>query len=362
MPKRMPEEDEKLIIERYLAGINCPQIAKETGYYHRTILNVLRRNNIPRRPNGKILDSVEDEIVCLYDDGNACHAIAERTGLNVATVFNVLKRKGVTLRTKGGIEELPTEELVKVYQSGISITTLAVQFNVTDRTICNYLEAAGVPRDNIYHNLGLRRDYFAQIDTYDKAYFLGLIFTDGNVGKNNNNLAITLNDQDSEILETFREKICNENPLKFTLRTDKEKPTREVEFHCKSADIKADLSKYGIVPQKTYTAKPPVFQEPMQHHFIRGLIDGDGWISEKAHQLGFCGNEYAVTYVHDLFVDQLGVYNTKILHTGKHLWQVTWASRKDIKKIGEYMYEDKGDCYLKRKYEKYQGIIQVLMQ
>lgn len=362
MPKRISEEDERRIIERYLIGINCPQIARETGYNHRTIINVLERNNIPRRPKGKILDAVEDEVVKLYSEGNACHTIAELLGLNVTTVFNVLKRNNVVLRTKGGIEELPTEELVRAYSSGIPITKLAVQYNVTDHTICNYLEAAGIPRDNIYHNLGLRRDYFSQIDTYDKAYFLGLIFTDGNVGTNSNTLAITLKDLDSEILETFREKIGNENPLKFCLRIDKKKPTREVEFHCKSAEIKADLSKYGIIPQKTYTAKPPIINEPLQHHFIRGLIDGDGWISARAHQLGFCGNEFAVTYVHNLFVDRLGVYNTKILHTGTHLWQVTWASRKDIKKIGEYMYEGKADCYLKRKYEEYQSIIQVLSQ
>ena len=38
---------------------------------------------------------------------------------------------------------------------------------------------------------------------------------------------------------------------------------------------------------------------------------------------------------------------------GEHLWQVTWAGKKDIIKICSYIYKDKDKFFLKRKYENF---------
>lgn len=84
--------------------------------------------------------------------------------------------------------------------------------------------------------------------------------------------------------------------------------------------MKKDLEKYGIVPQKTYSVEMPQLDEIMMPHLIRGMIDGDGWISYKSHQLGFCGNEKTVTQLKEYLVKLLKVYDVKVLHTGEHLW------------------------------------------
>lgn len=91
----------------------------------------------------------------------------------------------------------------------------------------------------------------------------------------------------------------------------------------------------------------------MMPHVIRGMIDGDGWISSAAHQLGFCGNEKTVTQIRNYLVDKLNVYNVKVLHPENNLWQITWASKKDIITICNYIYENKQDCYLIRKYKEF---------
>ena len=36
-----------------------------------------------------------------------------------------------------------------------------------------------------------------------------------------------------------------------------------------------------------------------------------------------------------------------------------WSSKKDIKLIGDYLYKDKNDCYLLRKYNNFKKIIQI---
>lgn len=92
-------------------------------------------------------------------------------------------------------------------------------------------------------------------------------------------------------------------------------------------------------------------------HLIRGLIDGDGWISFKGRQIGYCGNKECVTYLRDYLVENLNVYKVKVLNIKKNLWQVVWCSKKDIQLIGDYIYKDKQDCFLQRKYDNFNKLI-----
>lgn len=41
-----------------------------------------------------------------------------------------------------------------------------------------------------------------------------------------------------------------------------------------------------------------------------------------------------VSQIKDYLVKTLEIYDGKILHTENNLWQITWASTKDIQKIG----------------------------
>lgn len=223
-----------------------------------------------------------------------------------------------------------------MYQDGISSTQIADKYNVCI--------------DNKYHNLTLNHDYFENIDSYDKAYFLGFLVTDGSVGSTDNSIAITLKASDYQILEVLSNKIGNSNKLYFSQRN-------EAVLRFKSAKIKQNLAMYDVRPNKTYNGiSLPIIKDELMPHLVRGIIDGDGWISVKSHQFGLCGCETLVTQVRDYLVNTIGVYQVKILHISDYLWQITWGSKKDILSIGEYIYQDKQDCYLQRKYENFMEI------
>ncbi len=48
-----------------------------------------------------------------------------------------------------------------------------------------------------------RKDYFEEINTPDKAYFLGFLKADGYIDKNRNRVALRLQEKDVEILRKF---------------------------------------------------------------------------------------------------------------------------------------------------------------
>lgn len=288
-------------------------------------------------------------VIDYYVRGKSMKLIGELCGISITTVLNILKDNNIERRTKGGIYKINENDVVNRYKSGQSSQEIANVYKVTCHTITNILERQNIKRNNIYHNLDLIEDYWECIDSYDKAYFLGFMLSDGNVC--GNQIKLQLSAKDIQILYTFAEKTKNSN----TIKEDKK---GLASFSVKRRKWVEDLNLYGVIPNKTYTVKlPNNINSTLTSHLIRGLIDGDGWISSRSHQVGICGTEELVTQVRDIFVKELSVYNVKVLHTEEHLWQATWASISDIKKIGEYLYKDKADCYLERKYKEYLKII-----
>lgn len=291
----------------------------------------------------------EQEIIQYYNSGNSMAKTGENFNISSTTVLNILNRNNIQKRTKGGIYKLPENDIIDFYTKGKSCQEIADYYNVSFHTISDILENNNIARNNRYKNIELDINYFQKIDRNDKAYFLGFLLTDGNVGEKDNSVSLSLALKDKEILEIFSKQIKSSNQLY------QRKNREEIKFSVKSKKLKADLAKYGMIPRKTFTAEMPILNEDMMPHLIRGLLDGDGWITKSSNYntqtIGFCGNEKMVTQVHDFLVKKLNLYNVKIIHAGINLWQCSWASKRDIIKIGNYIYNNKEQFYLKRKYQ-----------
>jgi intein-encoded DNA endonuclease-like protein len=147
----------------------------------------------------------------------------------------------------------------------------------------------------LYSNPLLDENYFEIIDTEAKAYILGLMITDGNVCYYGDGyrIRLQLKYEDSYILEFFKNQIHCSNKLIVDKRDG------SIAFSIKSEKMFYDLSKYGVVPNKTLNNYvPPNIHPMLMPHLIRGIFDGDGWISKsfdkngKKHiAIGICGNE-----------------------------------------------------------------------
>lgn len=297
----------------------------------------------------KVSEEDKLKIIKEYQKGKSMAEVGKEFSISAASVLRILRNNKIEIRSKGGLYKLNEEEITNEYRKGISTSILGKKYNVTPNTIINILKRYGVQRNNLYHNLQLDNDYWKDIDRYDKAYFLGFLITDGNVI--GNAVRLSISSRDVEILNVFSKKTSNENSISYT--------RNDATWHVKRKEWVQDLAKYGVIPNKTNFVYFPDINKDMVPHMIRGMIDGDGWISYKSHQIGFCGNEVLTKQLRDFLVETLNVYPVKILKTEAHLWQITWASKKDVKKIGEYIYQGKRDCFLKRKFLNYQRLIQV---
>lgn len=190
--------------------------------------------------------------------------------------------------------------------------------------------------------------YFSNIDSYDKAYFLGLFAADGSIV--NETMSIELKDYDKYILELFIQKAN----LNTTLVPDNRDENLRYILKFHSKNMVNDLNKNNIYPRKSYnnTLEIPNIDKKYIRHFIRGYFDGNG-IANKKGYVGFCGSKTIISQIHNVLVNELKVSNNKITYNkSNHIYYIQWSKKEDTQKIFNYFYKNVFDCYLKRKKEK----------
>lgn len=103
-------------------------------------------------------------------------------------------------KSKHGKELL--DHLSRLYLSGSSVIELSNEYGIPTTTIY-----AWVYRNDLNPNRRklqtFNRNYFENIDTEDKAYFLGFIIADGCVTANKC-LVIKISEQDIDVLQKFQ--------------------------------------------------------------------------------------------------------------------------------------------------------------
>jgi hypothetical protein len=121
-------------------------------------------------------------------------------------------------------------------------------------------------------------DWFASIDTPEKAYYLGLLMADGCInyrkeGLKSPRMCLKLEKTDAYLIEQLRDFI--QPALKLT--TDK----NSIKLEVTSTRLVKDLEVLGMVPNKTIHGEcfTKLETTDLQWHFIRGYFDGDGSIT-----------------------------------------------------------------------------------
>lgn len=119
----------------------------------------------------------------------------------------------------------------------------------------------------------LNESYFDVIGPA-QAYWLGYLLADGNVALRKRDgvvrqFVLQAASKDREHLEKLRTAVGAGHPLYG--------PYANVwQFAVPSYRLCVAVEKYGVVPNKSLIAEPPVLPDNLYWHWLRGLIDGDG--------------------------------------------------------------------------------------
>lgn len=253
------------------------------------------------------------------------------------------------------------EEIIEYYLSKpMSLDEVGNKFNLSLPTVINILRDVPKYKKAIIFNPDLEEHYFDEIDSEEKAYFLGLIIADGNVfidktgGNRQASISISLQTPDEYILENFK------NELKSNTTVVKDKRGCS-QIAVRSNILAEGLKKFGIVEKKSFnTSFPENINEKYIRHIVRGIFDGDGSFQyitgrkKEIHSFSFCGTHKLMEDLSNKICECINL-NTKPSvydYKNRNLSEIKIQSKFDVKSFGEWIYED-STIFLTRKKDKF---------
>lgn len=265
-----------------------------------------------------------------------------------------------------------TEEQLKdikqSYLNGESSVKIGKRYGTNHKPILRELHNMGVCVDQkrFVRKYDIDENYFDVIDTPNKAYILGFLYSDGSNNLNKRTISLSLQEEDKSILERIRNEIHSEKPLDYLDYTNKHDfgytYKNQYRLNIFNAHMCEELNKKGVVPNKSLVITFPTWIDNcLIHHFIRGIYDGDGSIHQSFHNdsnkpiiVTITATDSFCKELQNICKDKLninaGIYDASC-HNG--ITKVfTISGRNVAKKFLDWIYQD-ADLYLERKYNRY---------
>ena len=238
--------------------------------------------------------------------------------------------------------------IIDLRKQGKGVTEIGRIMGVDRKSVSDNLKKLGLSteRNPIIKNI------FHEIDSEEKAYWLGMLYSDGSVNKTNGQVTLGLNEKDLLHLEKLKKFLQCNNKISYSKKTKSYRLT----FCC--ANITKDLKKLGCYPNKSLTLSFPSNDQVPEHlkrHFMRGYIDGDGCLcfTDKTYCFSFTGTESFIN-------EAIKFFNWKSCKLDSAGQNKTWrcGDKKFVPVYLDTLYKD-ASIYLDRKYEKYKQMSNV---
>ena len=253
-------------------------------------------------------------------------------------------------------EELK-QEIIKYYLSQpMTMKQVEDKYELSHPTITKILKDVPKYTKAKLNNPNMKEHFFQEINEEAKAYFLGLLISDGNVFKDNTgrqaSISITLDLKDEYMLEKFKEVLQANTSVGYDGRGCGQIAVR-------SNIMAEDLAKYGVVPRKSYNTYLPLISKEMMPHLIRGIFDGDGSIMAKPnpsndghnrflHSISFCGTHQLMEDISNYILENLGIKTAVYDYKDRNLSELKIQNIDNIAKFGYWIYRN-STIFLNRK-------------
>lgn len=258
-----------------------------------------------------------------------------------------------------------------------SLFKFAQDNNLSYRTLnrgFNKLKLPLIPQSVVRRKYPINEKFFDKIDTEEKAYYLGLLYADGNNNIKNNRVQIELHKKDNDILIKMSKAILNgHDNVRYYFRTNGFKKYHSAQLYLINNHLSNKLADFGCVENKTFKITfPKWLSEDLINHFVRGYFDGDGCLSiyERAinkNNTIYKNAEFNIVSTSN-FVNELGnIFNsmsipTTITKRHKNRNTNTRTLRVhgnlNIRKACNWLYKD-ATVYLDRKFKKYMELCEI---
>ncbi|MBS4217597.1 hypothetical protein KHA96_04620 [Bacillus sp. FJAT-49711] len=238
------------------------------------------------------------------------------------------------------------EVVIEMYKSGMPFKEMVPIIGISDRAIRNVMYKHGI-KMNREQSSGQPRKHkvnedFFKVWSHEMAWVLGLIITDGHINKNIH--CVTISQKDERILQLIA-KYMNADYVLAPTGNSRKTPLLIIN----SIEIKNDLKRLGIDSSKTFNAPFPPVPEEYLASFIRGVIDGDGWVQKTGYVMNVTTG--SIAFAKGLFLvfetwELRTEITTEITSLGKTIYRVWVKGKHELPKLATIIYNNATDNYV----------------
>lgn len=254
-------------------------------------------------------------------------------------------------------------EAKELYLDGGTVSDVARKVKINNAVLADFLKEEGIDTLNNWKIPFKNKRIFKEIDTEEKAYWLGFFYADANITNTESNysLDIALKFEDYNHLVKLKKFLQTEVEIKK--RIIKSNATGKIHEACRlsisNKELVEDLISKGCVPRKSLILDFPdenILPPLLRIHFIRGYYDGDGSLfipkkrKTRAQQstLSFVGTQKFLLKLRE----ELSLTNTKMQSKG-NAFATYHGGNVKVEQYLNKIYEN-ATIYLERKFSKYQ--------
>ena len=276
----------------------------------------------------------------------------------LTTLYSIAKLYGKHRKTL--YERTDVTNLVDDYMAHeLTQEELCKKYNISNGAKINYLTMNGVQLRT--HSESSRRYDFNyhcldDIDSEEKAYFLGFVYADGGHNEKRHSLTITIQQNDEDLLKKFYDIFECQRPIEYVY--NKKYDQHYSSFRLQNIHLSQQLLNLGVMGDKSFKITFPDFLPiNLRRHFIRGYFDGDGCIGFsnrgwKSTKIQFTGNEKFLKSVQEIIIEETNITMNLRREKKSKICDLDKAGIFNIYPILNYLYKD-STIYLQRKYDRY---------
>jgi hypothetical protein len=269
---------------------------------------------------------------------------------------NGIHKKAQNMYSIAKVTRTDEREIIKLYELGLSGNEIAKRYGYKTRnSILQKLEKFNVKRRDCNEIRSNNKSYsnfsLEVIDSEEKAYFLGLLLTDGYINEERGYIGLDLTDKD---VIDFLAKYINVE-YKEILPKGKAK-LNKYRITLYGRTLLKDVQRLGVVYNKTYDTKGPALTEDELryiNYILRGIIDGDGWIRSDGREFFICSASLDFIKWCEKIMLYIGFENIKVSFINNEyngIYLIRTASKYNIEILKQQIYAK--PFGMKRKYDR----------
>lgn len=192
--------------------------------------------------------------------------------------------------------------------------------------------------------------FFQKINSEGKAYLLGLIFSDGSIGKDN---TLTISSKDQQLIKISQKLLKTNKPIYHY--------QNNFFLILKNSNLYQTLKNRGVLERKSWKEYSlPSISKNLWWHFLRGIFDGDGsfYIDDRGKWKYLCASfscgsrKFLKEIKERLEKQNIKTQNIRFDRkpNNKGSWQLRITTKESIKKFTNHLYKN-SNYFLHRKYK-----------